>query len=258
MRIEDHSKELNTSIIQNGRRELAEGAQENSADVLVHEHFLAVELNGYPAAELSCTADHLPELVLGRLCTEGIIEGTDQVERIFICGKGNLAEVTLAEGVALSEAGKREPTCCTGNRQFLGGARTGKLQRLPEVCVEREAVFAMAIHFKKDSALHRSTNGTHSCYLHLPDGEIAGFEDISRHNALDKAVGHMLMRGADPQECMLYTTGRVPADMVQKAVMARVPVLVSKSVPTDAAVQMAAEYGLQLYCKAWPDSFTVY
>ena len=83
------------------------------------------------------------------------------------------------------------------------------------------------------------------------------FEDISRHNALDKAVGHMLLTAADPAGCILYTTGRVPADMVQKAVMAGVPVLVSKSVPTDAAVELAEEYRLQLLCKAWPDSYTV-
>ncbi len=54
---------------------------------------------------------------------------------------------------------------------------------------------------------------------------------------------------------MIYTTGRVSTDMVEKTVAAGIPVLVSKAVPTSKALELAKRYGLKLICKAWPDSF---
>ncbi len=83
-------------------------------------------------------------------------------------------------------------------------------------------------------------------------------EDIGRHNAMDKAIGYAVRERLDRAGCMLFTTGRVPVDMVRKSVAAGIPVLVSKSVPTGEAVEMAREYGLRLICRAWPDSFEIY
>ena len=73
-------------------------------------------------------------------------------------------------------------------------------------------------------------------------------EDLGRHNALDKAVGCALTEGVPLAECVLFTSGRVPLDMVRKAIRAGVPVLVSKSMPTVQSAELAAEYGLQLVC----------
>ena len=56
----------------------------------------------------------------------------------------------------------------------------------------------------------------------------------------------------------MYTTGRVPTDMTRKVIASRIPVLVSKSVPTDAAVEMARRYNLTLICKAWPDRYEIF
>ena len=256
MQIDNHTKELTMVSTRKGECILPDGVVKECEDILIHEHFLEVSVNGYVTMRLSCTAEYLAELVIGRLYTEGLIRSKEDIERLFLCAKGNIAEVTLREGISFQPYQGNEPTCCSGNRQLLAGQ--GTPGKLPDIEIDRAAVFAMAEYFRADSRLHRSTSGTHSCYLYLPDGRIVGFEDISRHNALDKAAGHMLLTDADPARCMLYTTGRVPEDMVWKAVMTGVPVLVSKSVPTGTAVEMAKEYGLKLICKAWPDSYTVY
>ena len=258
MMIEDLMKEKENVSLRHGVRYPADGGEEDCEDLLLHEHFLSIEVNGYPAAELCCTADHIKELVLGRLYTGGVIERLTDVLRIFICAKGEIAEVTLREGSALYRYGGREPSCCMGNRQFLAGDSDRKYTKLQHKKADRDAVFELAEYFRKDSVLHRKTSGTHSAYLRSPEGAISGFEDLSRHNALDKAVGHMLLEGYDPAGCMLYTTGRVPADMVEKVIMSRVPILLSKSVPTDAALKLAEEYGLTLLCKTWPDSYLIY
>ena len=116
----------------------------------------------------------------------------------------------------------------------------------------------MAKDFVKDSKIHRRTQGTHSCYLVVEGEVVFQAEDLGRHNAMDKAIGYAVRNGYNRQDCMLFTTGRVPTDMVQKVVFAGIPILVSKSVPTDEAVAMAQRYNLTLICKAWPDKFQLY
>lgn len=234
-----------------------DGSSSKSRVTLVHEHFVGINVNCIPAVRLSCTPQNLPELILGRLYTEGIIDGADEVDRIFICGTGETADITLNKTIEPAEHPVTEPTCCTGNKQLLISADKRKMQHLGSKMPEKKAVFAMAERFREDTELHSITGGTHSCYLYTPEGEISAFEDISRHNALDKAVGYALMNGIALLECMLYTTGRIPEDMVLKSVMAGVPVLISKAMPTDTAVEMAGEFGLTLICSAWPDSFRV-
>ena len=214
----------------------ADGSVTEKTEEIVVEHFMEVSVNGEKAFTLSCTPECLRELVVGRLYTERIIKNADDIESLFISDDGNICEVVLKEGVENSD-GKNE------------------LPVLPEVSIDSQSIFKLAEKFSEDGNLHRSTNGTHSCYIRLENGSIVSFEDIGRHNALDKAVGYILLKNRSTEGIMIYTTGRVSTDMVEKTVAAGIPVLVSKAVPTSKALELAKRYGLKLICKAWPDSF---
>lgn len=239
----------------------ADKTESVSASELIKEHFVEISINERPAVRLMCTPNRLAELVLGRIVTEGLIKDCGDVESVYICETGTAAKVYLREGVELLEEDGglyTEPTCCTQNKP-LGSFRGGKgLEPLPCAAYLEKHIFALAERFHENASLHRQTSGTHGCYL-LHRGVYQGvFEDIGRHNALDKAVGYALMNGLAFRDCILFTTGRVPVDMVRKAIMAGIPVLVSKSVPTADAVEMAKRYHLTLICKAWRDSYEVY
>ncbi len=236
----------------------AEGEKSRVENLLLHEHTLEIDVNCNKFARLVCTPQNLEELVIGRLFTSGIISGTDDINRIFICGQGNIADVTLGSDVQLVNELETEKSCCSANHQFMQSTSEKRKEIPVRVEPEPEVVFRLAAFFKKDSALHSKTNGTHSAYLMTEDGSVTGFEDISRHNALDKAVGSMLMGEHNPAKCVLFTTGRVPVDMVEKAIASGIPVLVSKSVPTIEAVELAHTAGLCLIGKAWPDSYERY
>ena len=241
----------------------ADGSTEKKSDTILHEHFAEVSVNSVPFLRIACTPTNMVELILGRLYTEGVIDAYDDVAQIYICKTGCIAEVTLHKsfsednkpGESESSEAITEPTCCTGNKLIANLSGKRQPAKLNDFSVSNDTVFEIARRFKEDSSLHRQTGGTHSCYLYKPDGEIEVFEDLSRHNAMDKAVGYALLNGIALNKCVLYTTGRVPEDMVIKTVMAGVPVLISKSVPTDAAVKAAHEYGLKLIFSAWPDSY---
>lgn len=107
----------------------------------------------------------------------------------------------------------------------------------------------MADAFLQDMPLHRQTGATHSSFL-MADGEILfRCEDIGRHNALDKAIGYGSRNGLDLKNAVLFTSGRIPTDMVMKTVRAGIPVLAGRSVPTKEAVELARRYRLILIGK---------
>lgn len=228
---------------------------------LIKEHQIEVSINEKPVLRLVCTPNRLPELVLGRIVTEGLIKSRDDVESLYICENGRRARIYLKQGMELSERKEEpqtEPTCCTDNK-LLGSFYAAKeLCELPRAAYSDKSIFELIGKFHENSSLHRKTMGTHSCYLSYQGKYREVFEDIGRHNALDKAVGYALVNSFDLKDCMVFTTGRVPVDMVKKAVMAGIPVLVSKAVPTVEAVELARRFRLTLICRAWPDSYEVY
>lgn len=242
---------------------------------LLKEHRLEIYVNEQLVARLVCTAEDLENLVIGRLVTEGIIRDAEEIEQFYLCESGNRARVFLKGNVKFEPKEAEEPTCCTDNHVYLkreedAAAQTEEPAALPgqgnratneeRLCgaFHAERIFKIVKAFADDSVLHRSTGGTHSCLLAVEDRIVYRTEDIGRHNALDKVIGYAYREKLDLAKCIVFTTGRVPTDMVRKAVAAGLPVLVSKAVPTIDAVEMARESGLTLICRAWPDSFEVY
>ncbi len=225
---------------------------------VVMEHFMEIYLNEQLILKLVCTPQDLTELVAGRLVTEGYITCREDVESIYICESGQRARVFLTNEIRLHDSMKTEPTCCTANRQLLSPQKGQDMKKLLKADYRPEWIFELAENFAGGSKIHRKTKGTHSCYLMYAGRLIYCAEDIGRHNALDKAVGFMFLNGYDREKCILFTSGRVPVDMVEKVIQAGIPILVSKAVPTDSAVKMAEEFNLTLICKAWQDSYEVF
>lgn len=244
-----------------------DGEKQETHKEILREHRLELVVNEQLLARLVCTPDALENLVVGRLITEQIISDAEEIEQLYLCESGNRARVFLKEDVKFEAARAEEPTCCTDNQVFLqpegntaGSGNWGQVssEQLSPAVWKKEWIYSIVRTFTEDSKLHRSTGGTHSCLLAVEDRVLYVAEDLGRHNAMDKAIGYAVMQGLDREKCILFTTGRVPTDMVRKAVAARIPVLVSKAVPTAEAVEMARENGLTLICRAWPDSFEVY
>lgn len=202
-------------------------------DSVITEHQIEIIVNEELAINVVCTPEHLPELVLGRLLSEGIIGGAGDVEYLYFCESGHRAKVYL--------------------KNFSGGRPGSGLNRLPAVSYQISWVFQLAEYFAQGSPLHQKTVGTHSCILAVEGEILCRMEDIGRHNALDKVLGYALRQEVALNHAMVYTSGRVPVDMVTKVIRAGVPVLVSKAVPTLQSVAMARRYGLTLITSARPD-----
>lgn len=208
------------------------------------EHAAAIYVNEQPAFRVVCTPALLPQLALGRLLTEGWIASADEVEQIAVCAEGAKVQVYLRHPLPTRRAAAQEvASCCTDNIALGSPAELLPLRPVPGLALQPEWVQTLTAAMYAGLPLYRATRAVHSCFV-LHKGEIVfACEDLGRHNALDKAVGCAVLA-----ECVLYTSGRVPLDMVRKAIRAGVPVLVSKSMPTVQSAELAAEYGLQLVC----------
>ena len=223
---------------------------------LLSEHTLEIWVNGEKRTSLTCTACDLKELAAGWLLGAGQIESGEEI--IFL----EISEDNRQANVLIREAEKKEtsPT----NRMSTTGLTHSMDQRDPMIGQTSSAaaaapapadIFALASAFQEETKLHRESQGTHSCMLWHEGKVVYRSEDISRHNAADKAIGYALLNRISLRECILFTSGRVPKDMVEKTVRAGVPVLVSKSVATKEAADYALVCGLQLIWRAWPDRY---
>ncbi len=222
---------------------------EASSDCICEQR-LIIRINGKERYDLVCTCDDLQELITGRLFTDMMISREDITD---ISITGEYADVTIRD----TDYNENEIIRCS---TITAPSPRKAIDKLVRHIPDTETIFKIISLFRNDGTLHRSTGGTHRCIIYLcGDTPVhCSFEDISRHNAVDKAVGHAVMNGYDLSRCILFTSGRVPVDMAEKVIAAKIPVLISKSVPTAASVKMAKEYGLTLICKAWQDSFEVF
>ncbi len=215
---------------------------------LAAEHALEVIVNEQPVMRLVCTPSGLDELVIGRLLTEGLIGSAEDIRELYICPEGHTCRVWLREGLKLEPSAERAAeigTCCTDNRT-LALRRAEELKRVEPLRWEAEWLKQLAARLGEGEALYRQTHAVHACYLGREGELLCVREDIGRHNALDKAVGYAALHGVRTESCYLFTTGRMPADMVVKAVRAGIPLLASKTYPTDQGLTIARRAGLTL------------
>lgn len=236
----------------------ADGGKTETEVVLLREHELRIIVNEQYVARLICTNQHLDELVMGRLLTDGFIESADDVYKILFCKYKTEVSVFLNKDIILEAAPNEVKSCCAGNKILYLVKGRRPFGALPKPDYNPEWIFSMAKRFEQGTALHDMTAGTHSCILARRGEILFTCEDIGRHNAVDKAIGYGLRSQVPLSECILYTSGRVPVDMVEKPILAGIPILASKSVPTAEAVDLARKYGLVLIGNARSDSMKVF
>ncbi|MCL2677487.1 MAG: formate dehydrogenase accessory sulfurtransferase FdhD, partial [Clostridiales bacterium] len=129
---------------------------------------------------------------------------------------------------------------------------------LPEKRFSARQILRLPPLFLCLSSVFEKTGGVHSCAL--SDGEEILFfaEDVGRHNAADKIIGHCLLQGIEMRDKLLLTSGRAPFEIIAKVLRAGFALLVSRSAPTDKAIEAAREGGLPLAAFARNGRFNVY
>lgn len=231
------------------------GSTKTISDVIQCEGSLTISVDGRTVCTLSCSADHPAELVVGHLFAEGLIASYNDIASITVDTSANTADVTTTGRASAPTPSAADAFFITTSSARLAKMPLDTARRYHDTLWSAPWVFAIAREFAKDKTSHARTRGCHSAYLAQGGTILVMREDVGRHNAADKVIGWALIHGIDLQTCLLYTSGRVPTDMVSKAIRSRIPVLASKSVTTDKAAALARRTGLVLLCEALPESF---
>lgn len=222
------------------------GAVEEFDDPVVVEDTATLYFNGKKYISVVLTNDSLTEFGAGFCIAAGIAKSIDKVE---VSGLD-----IYVEGEALSSG-----SGCLGSAG-------GYMQRPDEVAARTVADTASSIAPEEIFALREALNGDawsqtgglHCTALSYRHQVVGLFSDIARHNTVDKAIGYMVLQGYNPQECVLGCTGRQPVGMVQKAVNAGIPIIVSRAAATTGGIAVAEKCGVTLICFTRDRRFTVY
>jgi FdhD protein len=212
------------------------------------------------------------ELAAGFLFTEGIVASRDQVAGIAPCAEpagacANVVEVTLSEEVpeprlapldrhffATSACG----VCGKAGLEALRFRVPGPLPSGPEV--SPEVLRSLPARLQERQGLFAATGGLHAAGLFDPAGNLLALrEDVGRHNALDKLLGWALFEGLLPlSDSVVMVSGRSSYEILQKCLVAGVPVVCAVSAPSSLAVELASRFGVTLIGFLRGDRFNVY
>jgi FdhD protein len=219
-------------------------------------------------AELMCSPGDLEDLVRGFFYTNGFIQTADEIRRIVVNRATGSAFIQLAPGIdpadfrlsgvigsACGSALPVEEEIGRQDEEDSGAPVTAAAPTTtpppanpadPGIRVGSTYISALMEEFRGRSELHRQTGGVHAAALADRRGLLVFREDIGRHNAVDKVVGAYLLQGIDFDDKLLLSSGRLSSEILYKAAACSVPMVVSRSAPTDRCVTLARERGITL------------
>ena len=242
---------------------IRDGQYSDRPDTLAVEEPLEIRVGGRPLTVTMRTPGHDFDLAAGFLVSEGVVSTSDQVAGIRYCAGDtadggntyNVVDAVLASGVPAPDASLERNFYTTSSCGLCGKASLEAVRTSARwsVAADPLSIAPDALAFLPDrlraaQRVFDSTGGLHAAGLFTADGDLLCLrEDVGRHNAVDKVVGHALREGLLPLcGTILMVSGRASFELVQKALMAGIPMLAAVSAPSSLAVDLAAENGLTL------------
>jgi FdhD protein len=231
-------------------------AVEEVAGDVVREQPLTVFVNGEKFLTLLCSPMQLESLVVGYLWMEKVIADPAEITALTISPVDGRAEVTLAHPVTLPTERILTSGCGGGITFRIDHRLFPRLDsplrvRPAEVAARMKDLYGSAVQYQR-------SRGIHGAALADPDRLLIVAEDVGRHNAVDKIKGEALRRGIATEHRLLLSTGRISSEMLLKAARMGVPVLASRTSPTEMAVGLAEQLGITVCGYVRPDGLNVY
>ena len=219
-------------------------------DLVTRETPLTIILNNRELVTLLCSPLELEYLAVGFLESEGLIKNRDEVKKLIVDEQRGVARVETKEDkdFAGELLFKRLITSgCSGGVSFY---RPGDAQNLVRVVsqlsVSAARIFNLVKQFQNSSQIFQETGGVHSAALCDMSGILVFSEDIGRHNAIDKVFGRCMLDDIPTDDRIVITSGRISSEILLKVARRKVPVLVSRSAPTNIGVILAEDSGITL------------
>ncbi|WP_333620165.1 formate dehydrogenase accessory sulfurtransferase FdhD [Dietzia sp.] len=246
-----------------GEGTLVERTVDERPDTLVVEEPLEIRVGGAPLSVTMRTPGSDVELAQGFLLTEGVIGGREDIGIARYCnsvdeeGRNtyNVLDIDLAPGVPAPSTDIERNFYTTSSCGVCGKAsldairlRTRHSPAGDQLQTTADVVLSLPDRLREAQRLFSTTGGLHAAGLFSAEGDLLCLrEDVGRHNAVDKLVGWAVENGEIPlRNRILMVSGRASFELVQKAVMAGIPMMCAVSAPSSLAVDLARESGMSL------------
>jgi FdhD protein len=248
-------------------RRFGTGAAETTVeqDYLAVEEPLQIRAGGRDLAVTMRTPGNDAELAAGFLFSEGLIRHVSDLVDIR-CDR-NSASVLLAEaaGIDLDNVTRNfymTSSCGVCGKTSMEALESNGCTTLPNSVskVAGSLIRSLPAKLRESQAVFNRTGGLHASGLFSSQGDlILVREDVGRHNAVDKLIGRAFLDGQLPlNDYVLMVSGRTSFELVQKAVMAGIPILAAVGAPSSLAVKTALRFGMTLIGFLRDDRFNVY
>ncbi len=233
-----------------------DGKAQEVKEEVVREQPLVIYVNGKKFVTLLCSPLRLDYLVVGYLWLEQVIASLDDIKQLDVSEVDGRADVTLAREVELPTE-RILTSGCGGGITFRIDPRVfprvhSSLKVRPQQLFERmKDLFAAAVNYRASRGIHGAA---------LTDGQrlLVVAEDVGRHNAVDKVKGEALLKGIPTTDRILLSTGRISSEMLLKAARMGVPLVASRTSPTEMAVSLAEQLGITVVGYLRAESLNVY
>jgi len=237
-----------------------DGKLRRKDDYLAVEEPLEIRIGEHPLSVTMRTPGHDLELAAGFLFTEGLVQRRGQILKLQTASpesalnSGNIVQVELTPD-AMPDFDKMRrhffaaSSCGICGKASIDSVRSRLLQPPnPNFRLAPKVLLRMPDALRSSQDVFERTGGLHAAALFDAGGTLLALrEDIGRHNAVDKLIGWALREGRLPlAESVLLVSGRGGFEIIQKAIVAGVPVVASVSAPSSLAVQLARELRLTL------------
>ena len=229
---------------------LTEGDKHDIEDVVVRETPFTIILNNEEMVTLLCSPTDLKYLAVGFLFSEGLLHGKDDINKILVDERRGIVRVETKESM---EPGRDVlfrrfiTSGCGRGASFYSAADVQSQKKVEsQISISAREIFVLAKKFHHRSQVYLATGGVHSAALCDTTNILVFNEDIGRHNAIDKVFGECIMTDLPTEDRLIITSGRVSSEILLKVAKREIPIIISKSAPTNLGIKLAEDLGITL------------
>ncbi len=240
-------------------------------DLVAHEEPLELRLGSLPLAVLMRTPGHDEELAWGFCATERVVQDLRDIQSVRHCttvedpeAEDNVVTITPRPEATVDVERLRRNMFASSSCGICGKASIAAVRTLAPplrdaTCLDAAVAARLPELLREAQPGFSRTGGLHAAGLFTPRGElVVAREDVGRHNAVDKVVGHLVRQGRTLAGHVLVISGRISFEIAQKAAQAGIPIVVAVSAPSSLAVRLGRELDLTLVGFARGERLCVY
>ncbi len=197
--------------------------------------------NGEELATLVCSPHSFELLAIGFLVSKGILQNRNDLKNISCRPEQGTVWVDTVNGATQSNSSKRRPTPITHTSRFTV-----------------KELLSLAALLEEEARTFKLTGGVHEAALAHGESFVVYYEDISRHNALDRILGYTFLNDIDTSDKAVVQSARISSELLTKVAQIGTPVVVSRSAPTCLSIDLAEQLGITLIGFARGNGLNVY